>query len=128
MKVRVWNDNTHPHTEMFKGDKIHIPAGKYVEMEFYEAHEFRGQYTPILRDFDGNPVESSYKKIRIEKIEGATAKDEGQPEGKVSCQACGKGFLSSKDLEEHIDEMHIDQITDPEVAQKRRGRPRKEVA
>jgi hypothetical protein len=124
MKVRVWNDNTYPHTEMFKGDRIHIPAKQYVEMEFYEAHEFKGQYTAIKRDFDGNPVPESYKMIRIEKIEGAAAQDAP----KVSCQACGKSFLSQHDLDDHIDAEHLDQISDPEVAQKRRGRPRKEVA
>lgn len=66
MKVKIWNDNTYPYTEEFKGDKIHIEANKYVEMEREEAVLFMGQFNSIVRDVDGNPHPKSFKKLRMD--------------------------------------------------------------
>lgn len=125
MLVKVWNDNKYPHTEMFKGEKINIPAGGYIEMDEHEANEFRGKYTPIIVDFDGQPDQRSYKMIRIEKV------DSQKPviAQMFGCNACGKSFPKIEDLEAHTDEMHLEQMADQEFAEKRRGpgRPRKEA-
>ena len=124
MQVRVWNDNTYPHTEEFKGEKITIPSKGSILMEWNEAHEFKGRYTPIIKDGGGQPIPQSFKMIRIEKI------DAQSPEEKTPgfpCQACGKVYESQGVLDVHIDEQHLEAMADQEVAQKRRGRPRKEA-
>lgn len=124
MQVRVWNDNTYPHTEEFKGEKVTIPARGHVMMEWSEAHEFKGRYTPIIRDGGNQPKPESFKMIRIESVSGdqAVAAAAGFP-----CQACGKSYESQRVLDTHIDEQHLDAMADQDVAQKRRGRPRKEA-
>lgn len=68
MEVKVWNDNSHPYTEEFKGQKIEIPAGKFVKMEKEEAILFLGQFNSITRDVHGNPSPKSYKRLRVEEI------------------------------------------------------------
>ena len=124
MQVKVWNDNDHPFTDNnFKGDVVTIPPKKYVEMEYNEAHEFRGKYSPIKLGGDGQPLAQSFKMIRIEK----TGPAEAAHVSGVTCQACGKVYESQGVLDVHIDEQHLDAMADPEVAQKRRGRPRKEA-
>lgn len=123
MQVKVWNDNEYPFSDEFKGDKITIPPKKFIEMEYYDAHEFRGKYSPIKVDGDGQHMPQSYKMIRIEKIGSPEVTQLG-----VTCQACGKVYESQGVLDAHIDEQHLESMADPEVAQKRlRGRPRKEA-
>jgi hypothetical protein len=68
MEVKVWNDNTHPYREEFKGNKIDIPAGKFVKMQDDEAVLFLGTMNPMKFDVDGKQDPKSYKKLRIEKI------------------------------------------------------------
>lgn len=64
--VKVWNDNVHPHKEMFKGVEITIPPGGSVEMDYIEAVEFKGQFTPPKTDGSGKPDPRFFKKIRVE--------------------------------------------------------------
>jgi hypothetical protein len=123
MQVKVWNDNKYPHVEKFKGDTIRIPAGGYVEMDLYDATDFRGQYTPIVKGADEQPMPQSYKIIRIERPSDAKV----EASSSFQCQACGKSYESQKVLDAHTDENHLDQLAEPDVAQKRRGRPRKEA-
>lgn len=65
-KVKVWNDNKYPHTETFKGDKITIPAGGFIEMDYVEAVEFQGQFTPIKKLGTGADDPTGFKMIRVE--------------------------------------------------------------
>lgn len=66
-KVKVWNDNVHAHVEDFKGAKIAIPAGGFVEMDWEEAIEFKGQFTPMAPpDCPASEKAKYYKKIRID--------------------------------------------------------------
>ena len=67
-KVKVWNDNVHPHRERFRGDWIEIPAKSYIEMEWEDGVQFRGQFTgiaPIIPE-TGNPDPTRFKMIRVE--------------------------------------------------------------
>ncbi len=66
-KVKVWNDNIHAHVEDFKGTKLVIPAGDFIVMDWEEAVEFKGQFTPMA-PHDAPEAEKSkfYKKIRID--------------------------------------------------------------
>ncbi len=43
-RVKVWNDNTFDHVDKFKGKEISIPAGTFIEMDYFDAvdsYEFR---------------------------------------------------------------------------------------
>lgn len=116
--VRVWNDNTHPYEEEFKGKTIKIGANKFIEMEETEAVEFKGKFTHIKRDADGQPVPSGYKMLRIEK----TSKSAHRPSEKLdfTCQACGFIAKNKIELDAHIDENHLDSLLDKDEADKRK--------
>jgi hypothetical protein len=64
--VKVWNDGIYPHKEMFKGEEINIAPGSYVEMDYIEAVEFKGQFTSPKTDASGKPDPRFFKKIRVE--------------------------------------------------------------
>lgn len=115
-KCRVYNDSPWVHKETFKGDPVVIPANGFIEMEFYDAHEFKGQYVPIVKDAGGQQDEKSFKRIRIIPITG----EESKVEAKQVCQACKYEASSKQDLEEHIDATHLDELAEPAVAEKRR--------
>lgn len=66
--VKVWNKNTHPHTEVFKGTKLTVPAGGYIMMEYEEAVEFAGQFTGVARlGPNGKPDPAQFKMIDVER-------------------------------------------------------------
>lgn len=116
MLVRVYNDNTYPFTQVFKGDRIHIPAKKFIEMEDDEAVMFRGTYSPILVDGANNHLPESYKMIRI-----VYPKDyvNDKPTDKFKCQACGKEFDTPEILDEHTFSLHLDSMSDKDEKEKR---------
>src|SRR5690348_2694382 len=117
-KARVWNDHTQPHVEDFKGDKITIEPGKFVVMDFPDAVEFRGQYTPVIRDGLGTDLKP--KKIRVEKIDGTESAFPEAP--KHACMRCGEDQKSAKALDAHIKEKHVDDMLDDEAKKKLTGK------
>lgn len=128
-KCKVWNDN--PKTdwkESFKGEMLTIPSGKFIEMEFYEAHEFKGQYSPIRILGDETQDPRSYKMIRVEKI----IEEQGEIEVQeiFPCNLCKKKFDSEASLEKHSQSSHADRVIVDELAEeampkKKMGRPAK---
>ena len=128
MKVKVWNDNTTAWNEKFKGEDVKIPAKGYIEMEFYEAHEFKGQFSPIKVKGDGTQDTASFKMIRVEKMDqDASVEDEG--EEIFPCNSCKKVFTTEAALVKHSDAQHSDQVVTDFQAEKeiprKRGRPAK---
>lgn len=111
--VKVWNDNKYAHKEKFKEATIEIPAGGFITMDKDEAHQFKGQYSPMPNKEDPNP-ERFYKMIRIE-----TMKAEA-PVTTLKCPACATEHVDQAALDKHTDEKHIEQIMDKDVADKRR--------
>lgn len=114
-KVRVWNDNIYPYQEIFKGDKIRIGSKEFIEMDEEEANQFRGTFSPMVYDADGNDIPQGYKMIRIEKITAESA-----PLPKVDekvCYACKYKAASESDLTEHL-KTHSDQVVIDEEAEK----------
>jgi hypothetical protein len=91
--ARVWNDNVHPHTERFKERDIVIPPKAFIEMDYDEAKEFRSQFTGIRTDGERNPLPTSFKMIRVERIttDAAIAAD-------LICHATGKRASSEAEL------------------------------
>ena len=64
MKVKVWNDNKYPHSESFKGQVIAIEPGGFVEMDFEDAVDFKGQFTAPRLDGNDAPDPRYFKMIR----------------------------------------------------------------
>ena len=111
MKSKVWNDNIYPYSERFKGDLIEIPPRSFIEMDYDEAIMFRGTFSSIVRDADGQAKQSSWKMIRVEPL--------GNPVDNVikadpnKCQACGKVLSNQAELAQHIFNEHPEML-DPE--------------
>lgn len=114
-KVKVWNDNVHDYKENFRGVEVFIKAKSFVEMEEMEAIKFRGNFSPVEVDHDGQPLPRSYKMIRIEKIgDGQLTEEKGFP-----CMACGKSYESEKVLNAHIEEKHSELWADQDFKEKK---------
>ena len=115
MNVRVYNDNIFPYQEKFKGEEVKIGPRGFIEMDYFEAVEFKGSYCPIVVDGGGAPKPESYKMIRIVQPEQFSVEDKKEPQ----CHSCGKTFESAKMLDEHITEAHLEQIIDTDEKEKR---------
>lgn len=116
-KVKVWNDNVHPHKETFKGDPISIKAGGFIVMEEDEAYDFRGRFTPPVLGVDGDHRPEGFKMIRIEKM---TAEDSAE-EPKIDtlrCVACNYRGSNAEDVAEHAKATHAHNQVVDEVAEK----------
>lgn len=108
MRAKVYNDNTFPHKEYFKGETVSIPAGEFIEMDYDEAIEFRGQFTSIVRDADNQPKKESFKMIRVvplgNHLDAASKSDPNK------CLGCGKTLGSQGELAQHIFDVHPEQM------------------
>lgn len=131
-KARVWNDNkTTDWSEDFKGKTIKIASGKSIDMDFFDAHEFKGQYSPIRLLADETQDPKSYKTIRVEEIlDAADELDSGMEI--FPCNACKKIYNSQDALDLHSKEHSDRVVTDPEgereaqrMAKRKPGRPAK---
>lgn len=118
MRCKVWNDN--PHTdwkETFKGDIVTIPSKKFIEMEFYDAHEFKGQYSPIKLKPDETQDPASFKMIRVEKIVENMEDGEIEVPDVFPCNLCKKAFDSEEALIKHATAQHADRMIVDEEAE-----------
>ena len=119
MKIKVWNDNVHPYSETFRGNKISIAAKGFVELEYDDAVAFHGSFAPIQVDADGNPVPEGYKMLRMEEpAVGVEVK--ANP---LMCQACRYLATSKQDLADHAT-THADSLVEDAEAEsemKKRG-------
>jgi hypothetical protein len=106
-KARVWNDNDYPHTEKFKGETISIAAHAYIEMDYDDAKQFEGQYTPIITDGEKNPLPQFKKKIRIENL----ADGSQSTPAPLVCHATGQKAESADELRK-LNAMHVDMLSD----------------
>ena len=113
--VKVWNLNSIPHVEMFKGKQIRIEPQSCIDMEFYEAYEFRGQFKPMIADENGKPkLPESAKMIRV--VDNGVipeAIDQGN-----TCMVCKYKAVNEKDLMAHITANHTAQAVRDEEAEK----------
>lgn len=121
---RVWNDNVHPYKETFKGDKIEIGAKKFIEMSEDDAYQFKGTFSPMVLDADGNDTPLGYKMIRLEKITADSALPEVD---ELRCLACGfkassPGVLDLHAKESHADQVVVDEVAEAEIKSRKRAR------
>jgi hypothetical protein len=114
--VKVWNDNFLPYTEVFEDKKIHIEPQRFIVMDREKAIKFLGTYHYIELDGGGVQKPESYKKLRVERIDG---KQELDKINTLKCQGCSFIGTDKKDLDDHITEMHLDQMIDKEEYKKR---------
>ncbi len=117
-QVRVYNDNVHAFKQDWRDQKIEIPPKSFIMMEESEAYDFRGTYSPMMKDKHGQPDPKYFKMIRIE--QGAV-----QSEVKVDplvCMKCSYKSSSTKDLDEHINANHLDSLADQKLADERRAK------
>ena len=99
---RVYNDNSYPFRQEYKGKMIEIAASDFVEMEREEAVIFKGLfYRP---EYDASDVQKaqSYKKLRV------VHEDEIEQEAKSTCMICGEKFDEDKELAGHLKKEHPD--------------------
>ena len=109
--AKVWNDNIYPYTEVFKKKTITIAPKSYVEMEYEDAVDFRGQFTPVELDGAGVPKPTSYKMIRVEKIPETFVEKPTE----IACQACGMRQVSMEALSDHIKAHHVESMVDKDA-------------
>lgn len=64
--VKVWNDNSVDFTQLYKGDRVTIPAKGFIEMEWDEAISFKSYPHAMAFDGMGQQLPSSFKVIRVE--------------------------------------------------------------
>lgn len=126
-QVKVWNDNEFDHVEEFKGDKVTIPAGKFVLMNSDEAVQFLGQYFPVKRDVNGQGTKASYKMLRLTPHETAEgdAKDETPKVDPLKCVACAYKASGAADFKEHMkthaDALVVDEEAEREIKKRKRA-------
>lgn len=122
-KVKVWNKNVHPHKEQFKGETIEIPAGGYIEMEYYDAKQFQSQWTPMAPK-ECLPEERSkyFKKIVVEKP-AVVAED---PNAALVCHADGKIAASKEELQAKLLQF-ADRIVKDDELDKKKAAPSEEI-
>lgn len=113
MQGKVTNLNVHDFTDKFKGKVITIPAGESITMPYDEAIMFKSKYYPP--EWDGNNVQkpTSYKMIRVEKLEDGIKEAKGPPE--FRCQACDFVSSSKAGLATHTRIKHVNQMIDDDA-------------
>ncbi len=104
--AQVWNDNVHPHSEVFKEKTITIAPKSFVEMDYDDAMEFKSKFTPIKTDGEKNPLPTGFKMIRVVPLETPTVA------AQLICHATGKVASSPEELAqmnaEHIGQLDAD--------------------
>lgn len=136
MKWRVYNmhPNGFTHKEIFRGDLITIKANDFVEMDYEDAVQFKGQYFPMKSTADGQQDPISYKCIEIKPSEKVALVESVT---RWVCHLDGKEFSTKQELETYTKSKYADVETlkddsldaelEKEVIQKKRGRPAKEA-
>jgi hypothetical protein len=108
-KVKVWNDNVHDFEQDFKGVKIKIPAGKFVEMDFYDGSQFLQKFYPPVVDGMGRHDPRGFKMLRLDPPIPDFSKDKEDAEDEeFKCHSCGEKHDTWKSLEKHIINKHAD--------------------
>lgn len=119
--VKVWNDNKYPYTENFRGNKVTIEAGGFVEMDYDQAVLFLGTFVPIVKGKNGLQDPRSYKMLRIDQedrknyVLNNSLGEKEDTEKVFVCHACSKEFRTKKGLEKHIKDKHLNEMADDDA-------------
>lgn len=125
---KVYNRNKYALNDEFKGTPINLQPGEYVEMDYWDYEEFKGEIPTSIKsrsdmyDGSGNQRPQSFKILEyVGPIPGEEASSSSED---FNCHACGGSFPSAKALDEHVDKWHLDQIEDEDVREERSKRRR----
>lgn len=91
--VKVWNDHDRDHVEKFKGQEVRIAAGGYIEMDYIDAIDFKGQFFGMKMLGPNNPDPRYFKKIRVEEPTEPVVKPDPN-----MLHATGKSFGSAQEV------------------------------
>lgn len=95
--AKVWNDNHLDFVGSFKGEKVHIPAKSFIEMEYDEAISFKSYPHPMQFDGMGQQKPESFKMIRVE-----GKRDDGNVTVAYRCHADGSLHASPEALNAYV--------------------------
>ena len=99
--ARVWNDGANDYTEKFNDNSITIKRGGFVEMDYFDAVSFMGQYVRPVKTDTG--IHSNHKMLRLDvDLKAVSRVDEHR------CQACKGVFADANALTIHTAEHHKD--------------------
>lgn len=107
--AKVWNDNTLPFEQMFKGEKVSIPAKSFIEMEFEEAMSFKSKGHRMEFDGMGQQKPESFKMIRVE-----GRPDTGNQVTAFKCHADGSLHATKESLNDYVQKNHVQKQVEPE--------------
>ncbi|MBF8253261.1 MAG: hypothetical protein HW379_1603 [Actinobacteria bacterium] len=114
--------NMHPqgltHVEFFKGDKIEIPAGQFIVMDYEDATNFKSQYFPMKFDAMEQPDPTGFKCLKLEPILDESVEEKTVEKVIYVCNLDGKKFETAEALNAHISSNYSDRIVVDEVAEK----------
>jgi len=96
-RARIWNHGKEEHVEKFRDEVIRIPAGGSVDMDYYDAVLFMGQWYPSVKNDAGEYIKC--KPLKMQKL----FSDVQEATGFIS-HADGKIFATEKELKAHLDE------------------------
>lgn len=119
--VKVHNLNIYEFKQMFKGQEILIPANEHVVMDYDEAIDFLGMFSPIKKLSSGLQDPKSYKKLKIneedeQRVLAAKHKTNlDEVEKKYVCHMCTKEFRTKQGLLKHIKASHVDSMVDKDA-------------
>jgi len=118
MNVKVYNLNKYDYKEVFKGSDILIPAGKYIEMDYFEAKLFMSKIgVPPQKLANGLFDPKTFKMLKIDEEDETRAKnmafstsESSEVEKVFVCQGCAKEFRTKNGLLKHIKDKHQSQM------------------
>jgi len=109
--ARVWNLDTQPYTEEYRGQTITIEPEKFIVMDPNEAALFLKAFTPVIKDGRGQYINP--KKLRMELYTDKTASSPKR-ESKFQCMVDGEIFPTQRAYDEHVLKKHMNEIVDKE--------------
>lgn len=117
VKWEVWNMHQHglTHREVYKGETVEIPAGKYILMDYDEAVQFKSQYFPMQKNAQGVQTPESMKMIVLKKHVAGTAPDKEAK--KFVSHMDGKEFATQAELDAYVKQHFEGQAIVDEVAE-----------
>lgn len=116
--VKVWNDNDVDFTQLYKDNRITIPAKGFIEMEWDEAISFKSYPHAMAFDGMGQQLKSSFKMIRVE----------GKPTQAdqvvmFRCHKDGSLHASKEALTKYESEFSAEAFADADVVAGKRAKP-----
>jgi hypothetical protein len=116
MLAKVWNDGPTDYTEKFNDNDIQIKKGGFVEMDYFDAVGFMGQYIKPTKTDVGGPT--NHKQLRLEPVSDAASKPVEH-----RCQACLGLFATANELILHSESFHKEKAVASTISRTDKAEP-----